>query len=81
MRVCLLIVRTVDRLYLGSEHRIGGLQYAAELHLVHQGIENPDRLAVVGVFLKLGKDGKTLSPESSVLENLVKPGGSKDSGV
>ncbi|KAK6015494.1 carbonate dehydratase, eukaryotic-type [Ostertagia ostertagi] len=53
----------------GSEHKIGGLHYPAELHLVHvrQGIElqealkRPDGIAVVGVFLVIGHDDAPLS--------------------
>lgn len=37
----------------GSEHTIGGLRYPAELHLVHQGVQDPCKLAVLGIFLKL----------------------------
>jgi len=32
----------------GSEHRINGKRYAAELHLVHQSKKNPSKLAVLG---------------------------------
>lgn len=37
----------------GSEHCIGGLRYPAELHLVHKGVEDENKLAVLGIFIKL----------------------------
>ncbi|KAL3081168.1 hypothetical protein niasHT_032483 [Heterodera trifolii] len=37
----------------GSEHALGGLKYAGELHLMHTGLRNASELAVLGVFLKL----------------------------
>ena len=40
-------------IWTGSEHTIGGLRYPAELHLVHQGVQDPSKLAVLGIFLKL----------------------------
>ncbi|KAL3096009.1 hypothetical protein niasHS_005768 [Heterodera schachtii] len=42
----------------GSEHTIGGLRYPAELHLVHQGVKNPSKLAVLGIFLKLDNESE-----------------------
>uniref|UniRef100_A0A914L723 Carbonic anhydrase n=1 Tax=Meloidogyne incognita TaxID=6306 RepID=A0A914L723_MELIC len=46
----------------GSEHCIGGLRYPAELHLVHKGVEDENKLAVLGIFIKLddakNDDGK-----------------------
>ncbi|PIC15405.1 hypothetical protein B9Z55_022392 [Caenorhabditis nigoni] len=57
----------------GSEHTLGGLRYPAELHLVHQGVEDPGKLAVVGVFLQIGKEGKALSNEERVLGQLRNP--------
>ncbi|XP_056155090.1 carbonic anhydrase 1-like [Lampris incognitus] len=47
----------------GSEHTVAGIKYPAELHLVHwntkypsfgEAASQPDGLAVVGVFLKIG---------------------------
>ncbi|KAK1174086.1 carbonic anhydrase-like [Acipenser oxyrinchus oxyrinchus] len=48
----------------GSEHTVQGVKYPAELHLVHwnsgkyqsfgESVAQPDGLAVVGVFLKIG---------------------------
>ncbi|KAK5979071.1 Carbonate dehydratase eukaryotic-type [Trichostrongylus colubriformis] len=68
--------------HLGSEHKMGGLHYPAELHLVHvrqgltvqEAIKKPDGVAVVGVFLVIGHDGSSMSSVSSVLESVVFPG-------
>jgi len=57
----------------GSEHTLAGLQFPAELHLVHQGVENPSKLAVLGVFLKLNKEGKAFQEEAYVMTKLVEP--------
>ncbi|KIH67331.1 carbonate dehydratase, eukaryotic-type [Ancylostoma duodenale] len=67
--------------HLGSEHKIGGLHYPAELHLVHarhdltlpEAIRKPDGIAVVGVFLVIGHDGSSTAAVSSVLENIIFP--------
>ncbi|XP_013368257.1 PREDICTED: carbonic anhydrase 3 isoform X2 [Chinchilla lanigera] len=49
----------------GSEHTVDGVKYAAELHLVHwnpkyntfgEALKQPDGIAVVGVFLKIGRE-------------------------
>ncbi|OWK04329.1 CA3 [Cervus elaphus hippelaphus] len=49
----------------GSEHSVDGVKYAAELHLVHwnskynsfaSALKHPDGVAVVGVFLKIGRE-------------------------
>ncbi|NXF38880.1 CAH3 anhydrase, partial [Nyctibius bracteatus] len=51
----------------GSEHVIDGVKYAAELHMVHwnpkhgnfaRALKQPDGVAVVGIFLKVGKTPK-----------------------
>jgi carbonic anhydrase len=42
----------------GSEHTVGGLRYPAELHLVHKGVQDPTKLAVLGIFLKLDDEAK-----------------------
>ncbi|PIO71599.1 carbonate dehydratase, eukaryotic-type [Teladorsagia circumcincta] len=63
----------------GSEHKIGGLHYPAELHLVHvrqgislqEAIRRPDGIAVVGVFLIIGHDGGPMASVSSVLESVI----------
>ncbi|XP_064640381.1 carbonic anhydrase 2-like [Lineus longissimus] len=49
----------------GSEHTVNGRPYSAELHLVHynstkyktaaEALDKPDGLAVIGVFIKVGK--------------------------
>uniref|UniRef100_A0A7E4VMJ6 Carbonic anhydrase n=1 Tax=Panagrellus redivivus TaxID=6233 RepID=A0A7E4VMJ6_PANRE len=58
----------------GSEHTLGGLSYPAELHLVHQGVEDPSKLAVLGVFLQILKDDSALSADETVLESIVNSG-------
>uniref|UniRef100_A0A8D0K024 Carbonic anhydrase n=1 Tax=Sus scrofa TaxID=9823 RepID=A0A8D0K024_PIG len=49
----------------GSEHTVDGVKYAAELHLVHwnskynsfaTALKHPDGVAVVGIFLKIGRE-------------------------
>ncbi|KAK6766493.1 hypothetical protein RB195_026039 [Necator americanus] len=70
--------------HLGSEHKIGGLHYPGELHLVHvrhdltlpEAVRKPDGIAVVGVFLVIGHDGSSTAAVSSVLENIIFPGNS-----
>uniref|UniRef100_A0A915PTL7 Carbonic anhydrase n=1 Tax=Setaria digitata TaxID=48799 RepID=A0A915PTL7_9BILA len=57
----------------GSEHTLAGLHYPAELHLVHQGLTNPNKIAVLGVFFMLGTDDKALYPECSILNKLIEP--------
>ncbi|NP_001072448.1 carbonic anhydrase 13 [Xenopus tropicalis] len=52
----------------GSEHKVDGMDYAAELHIVHWNSEKfssfveaacaPDGLAVLGVFLKIGEPNR-----------------------
>ncbi|KAM4718524.1 carbonic anhydrase 1-like [Anableps anableps] len=53
----------------GSEHTVDGTKYPAELHLVHwntkyanfgEAASQPDGLAVVGVFLKIGEENANL---------------------
>jgi len=48
----------------GSEHTVNGKSYSAEFHIVHyntkygapeNAVDKPDGLAVLGVFLKIGK--------------------------
>jgi len=49
----------------GSEHRLNGQEYDAELHIVHfntkygtagEALDKPDGLAVLGMFIKEGKE-------------------------
>uniref|UniRef100_A0A7I4KHT8 Carbonic anhydrase n=1 Tax=Brugia malayi TaxID=6279 RepID=A0A7I4KHT8_BRUMA len=63
----------VNNGHSGSEHTLAGLHYPAELHLVHEGLANPNKLAVVGVFLVLGDDDNALSQECSVLNKIIDP--------
>lgn len=48
-----------------SEHTVGGRRYAMELHVVHEGPEK--ELAVLGVFLELGRANEALEPIWSAL--------------
>ncbi|KAM3728508.1 putative carbonic anhydrase [Dirofilaria immitis] len=57
----------------GSEHTLAGLHYPAELHLVHEGITNPNKIAVIGVFFMLGDDDKALHQECVVLNKIIDP--------
>lgn len=61
-------------LCLGSEHTLAGLHYPAELHIVHEGLTNPNQLAVIGVFFVLGDDDKALYQECTVLNKIIDPG-------
>jgi carbonic anhydrase len=58
----------------GSEHTLGGLRYPAELHLVHQGVDDPTKLAVLGVFLKLDDIGSALSVDEAALSKIKENG-------
>ncbi|CAJ0609587.1 unnamed protein product [Cylicocyclus nassatus] len=68
--------------HLGSEHKIGGLHYPGEIHLVHvrhdltvaEAVKRPDGIAVVGVFLLIGHDSGPNAAVSSVLNDVVYPG-------
>lgn len=57
----------------GSEHTVDGHHYPMELHLVHVGAENPEKLAVLAVFLEVGTDNKALNQECKVLERVHEP--------
>lgn len=57
----------------GSEHTLAGLRYPAELHLVHQGVDDPSKLAVLGVFLNIGEDGEALDSEAKHLGQVIEP--------
>lgn len=58
----------------GSEHALCGLRYPAELHLVHQGVDDPSKLAVLGIFLHLGSDHIALDPDSQALPQILESG-------
>ncbi|GMT08453.1 hypothetical protein PENTCL1PPCAC_30627 [Pristionchus entomophagus] len=66
----------------GSEHKIGGLSYPAELHLVHQkdglslgeALTRGDGLAVVGVFLNIAENGEPLAALSQKLNEVIYSG-------
>ncbi|VBB34076.1 unnamed protein product, partial [Acanthocheilonema viteae] len=57
----------------GSEHTLANLHYPAELHLVHEGLTNPNKLAVIAVFFVLGFDDKALFQECTVLNKIIDP--------
>uniref|UniRef100_A0A915AAJ9 Carbonic anhydrase n=1 Tax=Parascaris univalens TaxID=6257 RepID=A0A915AAJ9_PARUN len=57
----------------GSEHTLAGLHYPAELHLVHKGDSDPEKIAVVAVFLILGGDDKALKVEAGMLDKVAVP--------
>jgi len=63
----------------GSEHTIDGAQSDAELHIVHyndkygdpsQAVDKPDGLAVLGMFLKAGKNHDELEKICRNLSNI-----------
>ncbi|CAI4221583.1 unnamed protein product [Auanema sp. JU1783] len=63
----------------GSEHKLAGLHYQAELHLVHvrhdltlkEALHHVDGLAVVAVFLALSHDSEPLSYLAPALEHIT----------
>uniref|UniRef100_A0A1I7Z3U8 carbonic anhydrase n=1 Tax=Steinernema glaseri TaxID=37863 RepID=A0A1I7Z3U8_9BILA len=57
----------------GSEHTLNGEHKVAELHLVHAGVEDPERLVVLGVFLEVGPNHKPLEPEFKTLPHVFEP--------
>jgi carbonic anhydrase len=44
------------------------------LHLVHQGVDDPTKLAVLGMFLHLGSDHTALHPDAQVLSEVIECG-------
>ncbi|KAG7455077.1 hypothetical protein MATL_G00252600 [Megalops atlanticus] len=67
----------------GSEHTVGGTKYACELHLVHwntkypsfaEAASQPDGLAVVGVFLKIGAANPRLQKVLDALDAIKNKG-------
>lgn len=72
----------------GSEHRMDGEMYAAELHLVHWNTElfkdvgeaaaNDQGLCVLGFFLKAGKEHAGLKQMTDTLKNIPYSGNKYD---
>ncbi|KAF8386663.1 cah-5, partial [Pristionchus pacificus] len=66
----------------GSEHKIGGLSYPAELHLVHikeglnitEALKRGDGLAVVGVFLNIDNNSGPLSAVTKSINEVINAG-------
>uniref|UniRef100_A0A915EI32 Carbonic anhydrase n=1 Tax=Ditylenchus dipsaci TaxID=166011 RepID=A0A915EI32_9BILA len=55
----------------GSEHTLCGNHYPAELHLVHQGIDDPSKLAVLAIFLQLEQmESTALEVDAVVLPHI-----------
>nr|5T71_A Chain A, Carbonic anhydrase 2 [Homo sapiens]5T72_A Chain A, Carbonic anhydrase 2 [Homo sapiens]5T74_A Chain A, Carbonic anhydrase 2 [Homo sapiens] len=71
----------------GSEHTVDKKKYAAELHLVHwntkygdcgKAVQQPDGLAVLGIFLKVGSAKPGLQKVVDVLDSIKTKGKSAD---
>ncbi|XP_062935615.1 carbonic anhydrase 2 [Cynocephalus volans] len=71
----------------GSEHTVDKMKYAAELHLVHwntkygdfgKAVQQPDGLAVLGIFLKIGNAKPGLQKVLDVLDSIKTKGKSAD---
>ncbi|KAM5137587.1 carbonic anhydrase 2 [Callospermophilus lateralis] len=71
----------------GSEHTVDKTTYAAELHLVHwntkykdfgKAVEQPDGLAVLGIFLKIGSANPGLQKVLDILDSIKTKGKSSD---
>ncbi|XP_053571147.1 carbonic anhydrase 2 [Bombina bombina] len=67
----------------GSEHTVDGVEYAAELHLVHwntkyanfgQAVKHCDGLAVVGVFLQVGEQRPGLQKLVDAIKHIPNKG-------
>ncbi|XP_008333021.1 carbonic anhydrase-like [Cynoglossus semilaevis] len=67
----------------GSEHTVNGVKFPCELHLVHwntrypsfgEAASEPDGLAVVGVFLKIGAANPRLQKVLDALEDIKTKG-------
>ncbi|XP_063701673.1 carbonic anhydrase 1 [Culicoides brevitarsis] len=68
----------------GSEHTVDGVSYAGELHLVHwdkskyssfaEAAGQPDGLAVLGVFLKVGKHHEEMDKIAQLLPFITHKG-------
>ncbi|KHJ90768.1 carbonate dehydratase, eukaryotic-type, partial [Oesophagostomum dentatum] len=70
--------------HLGSEHTLGGLHYAAEIHFVHnrwdvtsdEAAETPDGVAVIAVFALIGDNATAIEAISASVGEIVYPGNS-----
>ncbi|XP_077023244.1 carbonic anhydrase 2 [Tamandua tetradactyla] len=71
----------------GSEHTVDKKKYAAELHLVHwntkygdfgKAVQQPDGLAVLGIFLKIGSAKQGLQKILDVLDSIKTKGKSAE---
>uniref|UniRef100_A0A8I3P092 Carbonic anhydrase n=1 Tax=Canis lupus familiaris TaxID=9615 RepID=A0A8I3P092_CANLF len=71
----------------GSEHTVDKKKYAAELHLVHwntkygefgKAVQQPDGLAVLGIFLKIGGANPGLQKILDALDSIKTKGKSAD---
>ncbi|XP_041752097.2 carbonic anhydrase-like [Coregonus clupeaformis] len=69
--------------YRGSEHTVNRIKFPCELHLVHwntkypsfgEAVSQPDGLAVVGVFLKIGAANPRLQKVLDALEAIKSKG-------
>jgi len=67
----------------GSEHRVNGIEYDAEFHIVHfntkygtagEALDKPDGLAVLGVFIKEGKEHPEFAKLMDALGKIKKKG-------
>ncbi|XP_039697894.1 carbonic anhydrase 13 isoform X4 [Pteropus medius] len=68
----------------GSEHRVDGVCFAAELHVVHwnsdkypsfvEAAHAPDGLAVLGVFLQIGEFNPQLQKITDILDSIKEKG-------
>lgn len=67
----------------GSEHTVNKKKYAAELHLVHwntkygdfgKAVQQPDGLAVLGIFLKIGPASQGLQKILEALHSIKTKG-------
>ncbi|XP_053414998.1 carbonic anhydrase 13 isoform X2 [Nycticebus coucang] len=68
----------------GSEHVVDGVRYPAELHVVHwnsdkypsfvEAAHEPDGLAVLGVFLRIGEHNSKLQKITDILDAIKEKG-------
>ncbi|XP_067652620.1 carbonic anhydrase 13-like [Haliotis asinina] len=67
----------------GSEHKVDGEQYSAELHFVHwnankystfeEAVDKEDGLTVLGVFIKVGQENKEFKKLTDVMQEVLDP--------